>query len=478
VMGGFDSGISDTTTAIILESANFDAATVRRTSTRCGLRSDSSARFEKSLDPENTTPALERALQLILEVCPEAEVVGGIVDSYDNPYEKLSIKTSQAFLQKRLGAEEITEEFINTKLTALGFGLSGDLEISVPTWRATKDVSIAEDIIEEVGRMFGYDNISPATLKFEVSPTQPNKARDLERRLKASLTDGLGFTEIMLYPWAGDKQLKSYGLSSEGMMTLKNAFSEDARFMRTHSMPHFIDAIAENVKYFESFKLFELGRVYDVSKMKGLLPTEKFKLCGAIVPEFKKKDLQTDAFYEAKTIVLDLLKVAGVNGAQVKPLGGELNAWVHPGIACGIYRGKQLLAEIYKLHPSIAEAKGIRNNAYLFQVHINELEKVERKFKYKAVVKFPGVPFDITVVCDEKTLASAPQMVIQKAAKKNLRNLSVDSVYQGEGMEDGKKSVSFRMTFGADTHTLKPDEVENLQQGVINALDKAGYPLK
>ncbi|MCM8530850.1 MAG: phenylalanine--tRNA ligase subunit beta, partial [Lentisphaeraceae bacterium] len=161
VMGGLDSGVSDSTTHLFLESANFDAATVRRTSTRCGLRSDSSARFEKSLDPENTVIAMARAVELIKETCPEAEIVGTVIDSYEKPYEKLSIDTSIEFLQKRLGTTDITEEFIREKLTSLGFGLEGNLNISIPTWRATKDVSIAEDIVEEVGRMYGYDNIKP-----------------------------------------------------------------------------------------------------------------------------------------------------------------------------------------------------------------------------------------------------------------------------------------------------------------------------
>ena len=478
IMGGLNSGISNSTTHLILESANFDAATIRRSSVRCGLRSDSSARFEKSLDPENTTTALKRALELILETSPQAEVVGTIIDSYDKPYEKLSIDTSYHFLQKRLGSEEISTEFIDQKLKALGFELSGDLKIAIPSWRATKDVSIAEDIVEEVGRMFGYDNIAPDSLEFEVKPALPNKSRQLERTLKAQLTNGLGFTEIMLYPWTGDKQLAQYGLASEGLMTLKNAISVESKYMRSESMPHFIDAIAENVKYFDSFKLFEFGRVYDTSKMQGLLPVEKFRMCGAIVPEFNKKDLQTDSFYAAKSVVLDLLSVAGVKNPQVRPLQNDQKDWVHPGIAAGIYRGKQLLAEVYKLHPSLAEKKDIRNNVYLFQLHFNEIENIERKFKYKSVVKYPGVSFDVTVVADEKTLASQIEQVINKTAKKSLRDLAVFSVYKGQELGENKKSISFRMTFGADTHTLKSDEIEQLQNAVMQALDKAGYPLK
>ena len=478
IMGGLDSSIDENTTSILLESANFDAATVRRSSTRIGLRSDSSARFEKSLDPENTTLALKRALQLILELCPEAEVVGQIADSYDTKYERLSIDTSIEFLQKRLGTTEITEEFIREKLTALGFGLEGNLKVAIPTWRATKDVSIQEDIVEEVGRMYGYDNIKPYSLNFEIKPAEPNNSRKLERQLKSALTDGLGFTEVLLYPWTGDKQLAEYGLSSEGLMTLSNAVSEESKYMRPSTIPHFVDAIAENMKYFDGARFFEFGRIYDTTAMKGLLPTERFKLTGAIVPAFKKKDLQTETFYEVKALVQDLLQVTGITGTQVKPLAGEQAKWVHPGIACGFYRGKQLLAEVFKLHPAIAQKKGLRHNPYIFVTHFDEIEKSQRKFKYKAVNKFPGVPFDITVVADEKTLAGDIQKHITKAAKNSLRELSVFSVYQGDDMEAGKKSVSFRMTFGSDKKTLEPEEVTKLQEGVIGALDKAGFPLK
>ena len=477
VMGGLHSSIDENTVNVVLESANFDAATVRRTSTRVGLRSDSSVRFEKSLDPENTVHALKRAAQLILELCPEAEIVGGIIDTYDSPYTKQSIETSYEFFRKRLG-HDIPNEFITNKLTRLGFELSGDLTIAIPSWRVTKDVEIAEDILEEVGRIYGFDNITPQTLKFDVAVAPVNKVRQLERKLKSALTEGCGFTEILLYPWMGDKTLKEYGLSNDGLMTLKNPISEDSKYMKPEAAPLFINAIAENLKYQHSLKMFDFTRIYDVSEMNGVLPTEKFKLIGTITPEYKKKDLQSDTFYEVKQLVQDLLLIAGVKGAQVKPLGDDRASWVHPGIGCGFYRGRQCLAEVYKLHPAIAKKKGIKHNAYIFQINIDELERVERKFTYKPISKFPSVPFDVTVVADERTLSSQIEQVINKAAKKYLKELSVFSVYQGEGVEEGKKAVSYRMTFASDKATLKPDEVVNIQNSVMDALNKAGYTIR
>ncbi len=474
VMGGAITGITEETTDLILESAHFAAATVRKTSNRLGLRSDSSMRFEKSLDPENTIIALQRAAQLITELCPEAEIVGDIADSFNSPYKTIEIKTNFDFIRKRLGCSDITDDFINSKLKSLGFVLKGDLDITVPSWRSTKDVEIAEDIVEEVGRMYGYDNITPYNLSTEIKPpAAPNNSRKLERQFKEVLTNGYGFSEILLYPWSGEKQLDSYGVASDNLMTLSNPLSEDAKFMRPVVMPLLIDAVAENLKYFNDFKMFEFGRVYDTTQMQGLLPTEKFKVSGCIVPEYKKNDGQTDSFYDAKRIVLDLLSIAGIANAQVAQLADkedDLDLWIHPGIAAGFYRGRQKLAEIYKLHPNIAQEKGIKNNVYLWTIHFDEIEKNERKMTYKPISKYPEVTFDVTVNVGEKVLAGDIEKVISKSAKKLIKNIEVFSIYQGDGIEAGEKSISFRITYGADNRTLDSKEITQTQDNIMKSL--------
>ncbi len=482
IMGGLGSGIEDSTRHILLESANFAAATVRRTSNRLALRSDSSIRFEKSLDPENTGLSLKRAAQLILELCPEAELVGGIVESYDNPYHKLEVDTSVSFIRKLLGTDDVSAEFIKKKLDLLGFKNEGDLKVSVPSWRTTKDIEYPEDIVEEIGRMYGFDNIEPRTPFLEVTaPALPNAARSLERDMKNALVNGFGFTEIMLYPWTGAKQLSEYSLDPEGLMTLRNAVSEDSRYMRAETVPHLVDSIAENLKYFDGFRLFEFGRVYDTSAMDGLLPEEKFKLSGAIVPEYRKGDLQTDAFYECKALVLDLLKIAGIRNVKTRPLAGksrELPSWVHPGIAAQLCRGNRILGEIFKLHPVLAGKKDIRNNVYIFVLHFDKIEDCERKFSYRPVARYPGVPFDVTILAKEKTLAADIRKLITGAAGKLIRDIEVFSIYRADDLGREMKAVSFRMIFGADDHTLAPEEITEVQDKVVNALESGGFSLK
>jgi phenylalanyl-tRNA synthetase beta chain len=374
VMGGLDSGVEAGAARIFLESANFLAAPVRRTSGRHGLRSESSARFEKSLDPESCDLALKRAYQLIREVCPEARAVGGIVDSYDRPYPPITIETSYAFLQRRLG-HPVPEAFVRSRLAALGFELREDgdaLAIDVPSWRRTKDVSIPEDIVEEVGRLFGYDNITPEPPAFTTVVPEPNPARALERELKAALTNAHGYTEVMLHPWVGPALLNQYGLDPEPCLKLSNALGDEQSLMRPSPMPQLIEAVANNLKHAESLRIFEYGRIYDTTAMDGLLPTERRRLVGACVGE--PDSAFEDVFFATKALVLDVLRIGGVQDPVVRPLpAAACPQWAHPGVAAAFRVDNRTVATLVKLHPSTATDCGIRRDTVLFEIDADEL---------------------------------------------------------------------------------------------------------
>jgi phenylalanyl-tRNA synthetase beta chain len=473
VMGGLETGVTETTTSVFLESANFAATPIRLTANRLDLRSDSSNRFEKSLDPEHVPMALRRAWQLIKEVCPDATCRGNIVDDFPTPFAEITIPTSRDFLRRRLGAD-VEDAFIDRVLSGLGFGLSGDLDITVPSWRRTKDVGIAEDIVEEVGRHFGYDNIVPNAPRFELEVPPANASRSLERQLKAILTEGHGFHEILCYPMIGPQLLEKYGLEISGHFTLTNAISEYHDRMRKHTIPQLIEAVCENRKHHPAFKLFEFGRVYDTDAMDGLLPTERRRLAGAIVPPAEDSD--EAAFFEAKALILDLLQVGGVSRTQVKPLE-DADSWVHPGIAAGFYRGRQWVASLYKLHPSQADICGLRESVFLFEIDADLLGSAKRKLSYKPISKYPNVRFEVTVIADKRELSANIEKAIGRAAGKLLLDLSVITIYTGLPIPPGKKAISYRMHFAGD-HTFGGDEVTAVQDKVIAALVRAGYPLK
>ena len=473
VIGGDTSAIDENSTEILIECASFNASAVRRSATRHGIRTDSSSRFEKSLDPENTPLALARIWQLIKEFCPNAELVGGMGDLYTQAYPAAHIDTSIDFIEKALGCD-IGKDFILNRLGRLGFEIQGDLKLGIPSWRNTKDVAIPEDIVEEIGRLYGFDNITPEALHTEDKVPAVNSARILERRFKDILSNGYSYSEIMTYPWCGDDELKAFGLSSEGLMKLQNPVSEDATYMKPNNMPKIIKAVAENLKHFNYVKLYDFNRIYDTSQMvQELLPTERFQFSGALVPApAGKKNLQTEAFYELKATVANLLEVAGIKTWQLSEYK-DAPEWVHPGISCQFRRGRVVLAEIFKLHPAVAEKNKIKSNAYLFCINFDELAKSNRKLKYEQISKFPAVPFDITVQAPKKALAGDIQGLIRKGGGKNLLNVEVFSVYERE--ED--KTVSFRMHFAANDHTLVHDEIHQLQKNVVAAILKGKYEI-
>ncbi|WDE98084.1 phenylalanine--tRNA ligase subunit beta [Lentisphaera profundi] len=473
VIGGDSSSIDENSNEILIECASFNASAVRRSATRHGIRTDSSSRFEKSLDPENTPLALARIWQLIKELCPQAELVGGMGDLFTQAYPDKSIDTSIEFIEKALGCA-VGADFITSRLARLGFAIEGNLKLAIPSWRNTKDIAIQEDIVEEIGRLYGFDNITPETLNTEDKVPQANQARILERRFKDILSNGYGFSEIMTYPWCGKDELKAFGLSSEGLMKLINPVSEDATYMKPHNMPKIIKAISENLKHYNSVKLYDFNRIYDTSQMiKELLPTERVQFCGALVPApAGKKNLQTEAFYELKSTVSNLLKVAGINTWQLSEYK-DAPEWVHPGISCQFRRGRVVLAEIFKLHPAVAEQNKIKSNAYLFCINFDELAKSKRKLKYEQISKFPAVPFDITVQAPKKALAGDIQGLIRKGGGKSLVDLEVFSVYE----RDEDKTVSFRMHFAAKDHTLVHDEIHQLQRNVVAAILKGKYEI-
>ncbi|MDD7986849.1 phenylalanine--tRNA ligase subunit beta [Lentisphaera marina] len=473
VIGGDSSAIDESSNEILIECASFKASAVRRSATRHGIRTDSSSRFEKSLDPENTPLALARIWQLIKELCPDAELVGGMGDFYTQAYPEAQIETSYEFIEESLGCE-VGKDFILNRLNRLGFDIEGDLKLGIPSWRNTKDIAIPEDIVEEIGRLYGFDNITPEALHTEDKVPQVNQARILERRLKDILSNGYGYTEIMTHPWCGDDELKAFGLSSEGLMTLQNPVSEDAKYMKPSNMPKIIKAVSENLKHFNSVKLYDFNRVYDTSQMvQELLPSERYQFTGALVPKSAgKKDLQTEAFYELKSTIANLLQVAGISTWQLSDYK-DAPEWVHPGISCQFRRGRVVLAEIFKLHPAVAAKNKIKSNAYLFCVNFDELAKSKRKLKYEQVSKFPAVPFDITVQAPKQALAGDIQGLIRKGGGKSLLDVEVFSVYERE--ED--KTVSFRMHFAAKDHTLVHDEIHQLQKNVVAAILKGKYEI-
>jgi len=264
VMGGMGSGVSDATTRVVFESANFNPVSVRKTSTKLALRSESSARFEKSLDPENCDAALRRAVELLRELCPGARVASPVVDAYPNPPKPVVVSMAAEEIGAKLGAD-IPAEDAKDILTRLGFVVktskTSTTSITVPTWRATKDVSIKEDVIEEVARIWGYDRIAATLPSFPITPPAEDPVRLFARRVRHALA-ALGATEAYRYAFVAPETLFALGFDPADHLKLANPLAADRPYLAQSLVPNLIDTVAINHRAFPVVSTFEIDRVF------------------------------------------------------------------------------------------------------------------------------------------------------------------------------------------------------------------------
>jgi phenylalanyl-tRNA synthetase beta chain len=265
VMGGAHSEIDETTSTLVLEAACFNPVTIRKTAHRQSLRSEAAIRFEKSLDAEICQRAILRCYQLIREVCPQAKAVSALADNYPAPRPRLEVKTDFAYITRKIGIDIPADRILGI-MSGLGFTVKksgeGLLDIEVPSFRATKDIEAAIDIVEEVGRVYGYDNIPHNPPFVPCSPPQKNQKRAFERKTREILCRECGFSEVYNYSFVGAQQLDRLAINNDRELRLRNPLSSEHDRLRRSLLPHILDNVSLNCKHFDSFSLFELGRVY------------------------------------------------------------------------------------------------------------------------------------------------------------------------------------------------------------------------
>lgn len=477
VMGGLDSEIVPDTTCIVLESANFHPACIRRTATRFALRTESAQRFEKSQDPAVTATAIWRAVELLRLTCPELEIAGELLDSWPNPPKPVEIEIDFDYINEHLG-ERLPEERIVEILRSLHFGvkvLGGKaLLIAVPSYRATKDVGIKADIVEEIGRIFGYDNIQPTPPKVFSDPPEHNLLRELEWRLKDILVQRLAFCETYNPSFLDGPALERCGLTSEGTLKLRNPLSVEADRMRTTLVPHIVADVAKNRRNFESIRLFELGKaIYKADPASRELPTETPRLCGAIA-----KQGDEAPFFAAKGAVGELLDVLGYPKWRLER-PALVPGWAHPGRVAEVFVGERSLGLIGELHPRVADAHELTLRVALFDLNVLslfELPPPERSFT--PLRRFPVNAIELTVVMDKRQSVAAVEACIKAAGGAFLLSYSYLYGYEGERLAADKKAVTYSVVFGLPDRTLSGDEVAELHKSTTAALRLAGFPLR
>jgi len=478
VMGGGNSEIDDSTTEIVLEAATFNPVNIRKTAQRFDSRTEAAMRFEKTLSPEITVDALIRCYDLIKQVIPEAEAVSGIVDDYPVKPEPVQIEVTTDYIRRMIG-EDLDDEHITGVLTSLTFGVknsNGTLTVSVPHFRATKDISMKDDIVEEVGRVYGYSTIKPKPPMVPCVPPARNEHRFFEREVKNILSNAFSMTEIFGYSFTGEDVLNLLKINEDKELRLRNPLSRDHDRLRRSMMPNLLGAIQYNQRFHDSFDIYEVGRVYlkDDRKAADLI-SENFRIAGAI---FIKKPA-APLFYEAKAVAAGLMEKLRIKNYRLIPETKALPPYAHPGRSMRIEIEGKDAGLICELHPETVKNFEITGKAAIFDLDLDAMFNAEKRpVKFKELQKFPEVPFELSVLADKNIYSEDILKTVSRSDQNRIKDVSVVSIYQGAQIPESKKSVSIKVIFASNEKTLEPAEIDELQKKVIADLQKAGYTLR
>ena len=459
VMGGFESEITEKTTTIVFESANFNGTSIRRTSTALGMRTDASSRYEKGLDPLNTLPAIERACELV-EMLGAGEVVPGHIDAVAATSESNVIELDVLRINTLLGTD-ISEEYMVRMLVQLGFSVENS-KITVPSWRA--DVEGYADIAEEVARFYGYDKIEASMFRGVTTQGGYSEKQQFEREL-GSLCRSMGFYEIMTYSFgsrnAWDKVRIPEGHSLRNAFTILNPLGEDTSVMRTVSLPSMMEILSGNLSHRNmSVKLYELATVYRTVEGEDLASEYPVLTMGAY------GDVD---FFEMKGYVEALLGSVRMEDVGFK--AERENHSYHPGRCAGVYSGDELVGYIGQVHPLVCEEYGMDCEVYAVELDTKVLfSNRAPEPTYEPLPRFPAVMRDIAVVCDSEVPVAELISSINSAGGQYLKGCELFDVYTGAPIPEGKKSVAFSLTLRADDMTLTDEHAEITVKSVLEAL--------
>ncbi len=476
VIGGEHSGINNKTTSIILESANFNAASVRRTSVQIGVRTDSVQRFEKSLDPHLAELAMLRAAELILEICPEAKIAGPITDVQKFDKKPLVLKLDTEKTASKIGVD-ISQKEIQEILEKLEFKTTvkdkKTLEVEVPSFRSTKDVTIEDDLIEEVARIYGYDNIPPSLPSLPTRLPEENTERFKKHRTRELFSLGLGFNEVYNYSFYGKNDLDNCLMSEDGHLNLLNYLSEDQTHMRVSLVPNLLKNLQLNIKYFPEIHIYEIGRTY--KEFGEYFPLEEKKIGGAIL----KKGNNDAPFYEAKGATEAFLAKFNIKTKQVAEIKNAPYAHPQKAISYLDHNG-QTIAQVFALHPTVINNHGFKKvSIAMFEINFTEALKLGKEEKsYKKLAKFPSINLDISVVIDKTIEVEKIAKAIKSADQNLIESIELFDIYEGENLEADKKSVAYKVTLQAPDRTLTDEEMTKVQKTIFENLEKLGGTIR
>lgn len=465
VMGGLNSEIESDTDTVVFESAVFYGGTVRKTSKKVGLRTESSSRFEKGLSAENALRAVNRAVELV-EMLGIGEVVDGKIDRYPTKQEKREIKLEPDRINSLIGTNLSKEEMVDI-LNKLDIKIENDVAY-VPYFRM--DLEQMADLAEEVARFYGYDKIDGSLMKSETTIGLKTKAQKIEKKVMETLQNE-GFSEIYTYGFINKKELEKCNIPDEVRklsICISNPLNDDFKYMRPSTVPSMMNTISFNINQKnEDVFLFDISRNYkNINNVveNGEVPLEEKILTLGMYG----KDCD---FYILKGVIENILEQISVNKYDIEK---EVNnKTYHTGRCANIKVGIDSVATFGEVHPEVLQNYDIQKRVYLAEINLSKLTKYARENKkYTEVPKFPAVERDIAIIVDENVEVGKIEKVITKKAKRILENAKLFDIFRNEKIGENKKSVAYSLSFRDKSKTLSDDEVNQTMENIIKELQK------
>lgn len=471
IMGGLDSEIVDDTTTLTLESATFNAASVRKSTVRLAHRTDASMRYEKCLDPEMTVTAIARFVELLQKYDDGTTVVSALTDDYAYHYDNVELKFDKAFVDKYTGIDISNDTIVKT-LKSLGFGVeleNDSFTVDVPSWRATKDVTMKADIIEEITRIYGYDNFDIHTAVAPLYPVRPSIEKTVEDKIKDLLVKRFSLHELHSYVWSYYDELKTIGLDADGVIKLDGATNPNIETIRRSIIPTQLCQVKSNTSFALRFGIFEIGRVVtDLDENNNCI--EKKKLA---ITLFSKIAPVSVLFYKLR----DILEIMS-DDIKHKPLTFEAKQaeypYQHPVNLNRVFCDGVEIGEIGIVYPTVQKKIDKKASIVYAEIDVDAFANIENaSIQYIEPSRFPEMEIDLSFI--SKTFAPI-SIAIAEAKSPLVKNVYVTDIYEDEN--DGSKSITTRIVFAHPERTLTKEEVTEVTDKIIATLKDKGIELK
>lgn len=472
IMGGLESEIEDDTTSLLLESANFNGVCIRKSSQRLGLRTDASMRYEKIIDPEITVVAIERFLKLLFEIDPDVQIISSLSDNYVHKYDKVELTFDKKYVDRYTGIQISDEQIVKT-LTSLGFDVkqsNSTFDVVVPSWRATKDVTIKADIIEEITRIYGYDNFQITTTLSPLRPVRKTVNKSDEYYAKDLLVSKFNMHEVHSYIWADSKKFNDINIEVEDNVKLLNSINPDHVVLRNCMVPTLLTIVNENKSYGTEYGIFEIARVVDGLKEDGMC--RERKKMGIVL--FSREVSEKVLFFRLRDMIELLIKNLRHKSAKFSHVEA-FHGWQHPSNTAEVLIDGVKLGFISTLHPLTAMKIDKKAAIVCAEIDMDSLAETEKdELDYAEPSKFPGIDIDLTILTNSDVIYSNVEKIIKENGGQYLNSVKVTDIYDGV-----ISSITLRLSFSSSEKTLAMNEIqETVFDKIVPELEKSGIMLK